>query len=73
MVYNAYMMRWFWKGGAVSKELDLPGERRVHKVLERELILDSNTIKGALYQIGINIYIDVNHKEQTVYIVERTD
>ena len=43
-----------------------PGGKRCYTVLERELILDSNTIKSALYQMGIKINIDINRKEQIV-------
>lgn len=50
-----------------------PGGRRHYTVLEKELILDSVTIKCALYKMGINIYIDVDRKEQIVSIVEGTD
>ena len=50
-----------------------PGGNRFYTILEKELILDSNTIKGAMYQMGIKIDIDINRKEQIVYISERID
>ena len=43
-----------------------PGGNRCYTVLEKELILDSNTIKSTLYQMGIKINIDINRKEQIV-------
>ena len=45
-----------------------PGGRRFYKILEKELVLDSNTIKSSLYQMGIKISIEINRKERTVNI-----
>ena len=50
-----------------------PGGNRFYTVLEKELILDSNTIQSAMYLMGIKMNIDINRKEQTVYIFERID
>lgn len=49
-----------------------PGGNRFYTVLEKELILDSNTIKSALYQMGIRVDIDINVDERIVHIYERT-
>ena len=53
--------------------LPSPGGKRSYKVLKKELVLDSNTIKSAMFQIGVRIYIDINCKERIVSIIERTD
>ena len=50
-----------------------PGGTRFYKILEKELVLDSNTIKSAMYLMGTKINIDIDRKEQIVYIVEITD
>lgn len=47
-----------------------PGDNRVFKVLDKELVLDSNTIKSTLYQMGTKINVDINCKERIVYIFE---
>ncbi len=47
-----------------------PGGNRFYTVLEKELILDSNTIKSTMYQMGIKIHIDIDDKEQIVYVIE---
>ena len=53
--------------------LPSPGSKRFYKILEKELVLDSNTIKSAMYLMEIKINIDINRKEQIVYIFEVTD
>ena len=45
-----------------------PGSQRSYTVLEKELILDSDTVRGAMYLIGIELWIHIDHKEQVVYI-----
>ncbi|MBQ2445981.1 MAG: hypothetical protein II272_06015, partial [Oscillospiraceae bacterium] len=45
-----------------------PGSQRAYTVLEKELILDSDTVRGAMYLIGIELWIHIDHKEQVVYI-----
>ena len=53
--------------------LPAPGGKRFYTVLEKELVLDSNTIKSAMYQMGVKINVDINRKERIVYIFERID
>ena len=60
-------------GGDYNLLLPPPGGNRFYMVLEKELILDSHTIKSTMYQMGIRIKIDINYKEQIVYIFERID
>ena len=50
-----------------------PEGNRSCKILDGELILDSNTIKSALYQMGEKINIDIDRNELVVYIVEKTN
>ena len=50
-----------------------PGGNRFYTVLEKELILDSNAIKSTMYQMGIQINIVINCKEQIVYVSEKID
>jgi len=50
-----------------------PGGNRFYAILEKELILDSTTIKSTMYQMGIKINIDINCKEQIVNVYERID
>ena len=50
-----------------------PGGNRLYTVIDKELILDSNTIKSTMYQLGIKINIDINRKEQIVYILTKTE
>lgn len=50
-----------------------PGGKRFFKVFDKELILDSNTIKSVLHQMGLKIKIDINRDDLIVCIVERTD
>ena len=45
-----------------------PGGNRISTVLEKELILDDNTVESAMYLIGIKLWIRIDHKEQVVYI-----
>ena len=49
------------------------GGRRAYKVLDKELILDDNTIKNALYLIGEMIDVRIDFDESVVYITERTN
>jgi len=51
----------------------LPGGHRVYTVLERELILDINTIRSALYDMGEKVNIDINYEEATVKINKKED
>lgn len=48
-----------------------PGGKRYYRVIEKELIIDSNTIKSTMCQMGIKINIDINRKEEIVYIIDR--
>jgi len=43
-----------------------------YKVLDRELVFESNTIKSALSLMGIKIHIDIDSDGLIVSIVERT-
>lgn len=45
-----------------------PGGHRVYTVLDRELILDSNTIKGFMYEIRKKIDIHIDLDKLIVYI-----
>ena len=51
----------------------VPGGRRVHTVLDRELILDGNTIKNALYEMGEKINIDIDYDKSIINITKRED
>ena len=48
--------------------LPAPGGKRHYTVLDKELILDSNTIKSVMYLMGIHLKIDIDQKEQIVTI-----
>lgn len=48
-----------------------PGGNRSYKILDKELILDSNTMKNALYQMGVEIDIVIDYHKSIVYITKR--
>lgn len=53
--------------------LPTPGGIRSYKILGQELILDSNTIKSALYQMGEKINIDIDHNKLIINIIKTND
>lgn len=58
------------KGKTFNLLLPAPGDHRFHTVLNRELLLDTNTIRNALHEIGVKIHVYINYEDETVYIVE---
>jgi len=50
-----------------------PGGHQTYTVLEQELLLDSGTIKSAMFLMGRDVAIRINHEEQAVYIYERIE
>ncbi len=48
--------------------LPLPCGYRVHKILRRELILDSNTINGFLFWLNVEMKIDIDYDSSLVTV-----
>jgi hypothetical protein len=59
------------KGDSFNYITPTPGGQMICEVLEKELLLDSNTIKSIVYLIGINIFYNIDHAESIVYITEK--
>lgn len=57
-------------GATINLLLPPPGGNRYYKVLEKELVLDSNTIKSTLYQMGIKINVYIDRKDQIVCVTK---
>lgn len=51
-----------------------PGDRTFHcTVLEKELVLDDNTVHSIMYAMENNISISIDHEKSIVYVTERND
>jgi hypothetical protein len=44
-----------------------------YTVLEKELVIDSNTIHSIMYAMENNVSISIDQKKSIVYVTERTD
>ena len=55
-------------GQNINLLLPPPGGDRSYTILEKEVILDSNTVKSVAYLMGVEINIHISHKEKIVYI-----
>ena len=51
----------------------VPGGKRSYEILDKELILDSCTMKSALHQMGVKVDIVIDYNELIVYITKRED
>lgn len=60
----------FTEVGSNSNRFGVPGSRMYYTISQKELILDSTTIQGALFLIGYDVFIDIDYDKSIVYITE---